>query len=88
MFNSIPLYIAPYGISNPFHFTIPRILSRRPSLEERISDLISKLEEERPPPSMAFAGKTLVPPSEGWVLLDLGRGAIVHPSSASTFLLK
>ena len=84
---TIPLYIAPYAISNPFQFTVPRELDGL-TLEERLSNFISDLAVEKLPPSKASVDKTLVPQLESWVLLDLGRGTLIHSSFATAYLIE
>ena len=80
----IPLYIAPY--KNPFQFTVPRTLGH-PALETRLSSFISDLAAERPQ-SKASVDKEWAPQPEGWVLLDLKRGTLVHSSFTTAYLMK
>ena len=85
---TVRLYIAPYGVSGPFLFTIPRKLCPTPTLEERLSSMISDMAAGTLPQSMPSVDKTLVPRPESWVLLDLQRGTLVHSSSSTAYLIE
>ena len=85
---TVRLYMAPYGVLGPFQFTIPKKLCPNPTLEERVSSMISDLAAGVPQQSMPSVDKTLVPQPESWVLLDLQRGTLVHSSSATEYLIE
>ena len=84
---TIPLYIAPFAISNPFQFTVPSQQLSGFTLEKRLSYFISDLAAEKVLPSKPTVDKTLIPQPESWVLLDLGRGTLVHSSSTTAYLI-
>ena len=84
---TVRLYMAPFGASGSFQFTIPKKLCPNPTLEERLSSMISDLTAGAPQ-FIASVDKTLVPRPESWALLDLQRGILVHSSSATVYLIE